>query len=253
IPIKRGDSTIMTAISKNSPRPLMSEDKMFMINASLARFGEERKITPNDMRGLAHLDSELRVLKEADLITSKQLEAKRRFAATLEFMRMGAIKGVINDGEDNKLYEFKNDVADIEFKDQNPLDKLDVVSDNLTDEFGYSPEFMILASRDFFKNVLNYNGTLIMPYTLSFKNSAGDIKKFIEDNKAYAVPLNTADTFIEYYTYAQSIDAMRGLPTQYFSNVYELPKGEGYNVVCESVTLPICVRPYAINSLIWSS
>ena len=277
IPIKRGDSVIMTALAKGAPRPLIDDVKQSLISASLSRFGEEKTIMASELQNLAYFTNEYRIQREADLITNKQREVKRKFSATLEYMRMGAIIGSVKDGEDNELFSFSGERTDIEFKNQTPMTKIDEISDSLVDEFGYTPNFMILASRGFYEkirkycvdnklfekniakidkmdnvNVLDYNGTIVMPYTVKYKNNKGEIKKFIPDNKAYSLPVDTPDTFIEYFSYAQNLDAMVAKPQQYFSNIYKLPKGDGYNIISETLSLPVCVRPYAIKSLIWT-
>ena len=93
---------------------------------------------------------------------------------------------------------------------------------------------------------------IIVPFNRAYKNKAKQTKKFIEDHQAIALPLNTQDTLMEYFPNAEDIHAIGRIPQEYFSHLYELPFGQGYSLDTESVRLPVCIRPYAIRSLIWS-
>jgi hypothetical protein len=281
IPIYRGESVIQEAIAPGAPRPTYGDSAEHLLPATLARFAERKPITPSDIRRIRNLSSTQEQEETfASLINRRLTEIKNRFAATKEYLRMGAILGTVLDGGGNKLFEFKTAAAPLEFKGLDPENAFAQIEDAIGAEFGYNPGFIAYVSRGFFNKawsyaidndlvqkgvvakerlnengsevgVINYNGVLLRPITTNYNNKKGENKPFLAPNSAVFVPRDN-EAFREYYTNAEHTKAMQSAATEYFSDVEELPEGQGYVLIAESVSLPVCVRPYAVRRAIWS-
>lgn len=279
IPIMRGDEIIKEVTASGADRDAVAPAGDHIVNAQCYRFTDSRKILATDLQKMAAItNNAVRIKSEAQLIAEQLKRSKNSFTATEEFLRIGAIIGTVLDGAGTKLFEFKNGISDIEFKNATPFDKLQAIENAMLEEFGYAPEFVILASSEFYKNAAAYAETnklfekqlasydkfaglsglklynrLIVPFERSYNNSKGTAKKFIAANKAIALPLGVQDMFVEFYSYAEDVHAMGGMPQEFFSKLYELPNGKGYSLDSESVKIPINTRPYGVRSLIWSN
>ena len=48
------------------------------------------------------------------------------------------------------------------------------------------------------------------------------------------------------------MDAIEGIPSEYFAKVQDMDKGEGVELIAESVCIPINTRPYAVRDVQWN-
>jgi hypothetical protein len=280
IPIYRGDAVIQEAIASGAPRPTYGDSAEHLIPATLARFAERKPITPSDIRRIKDLSDPAQEENFAKLINRRLTEIKDRFAATKEYLRIGAVLGTVLDGGGNKLFEFKTPDAPLEFKNADPENLFASIEDTIGAEFGYNPGFIAYVSRGFFNKawsyavandlvqkgivsktrlneggseigVIDYNGVILRPLVTAFNNRKGQKKPFLGVNEAVFVPKDS-EAFREFYTSAEHTKAMEGAATEYFSDVEELPEGQGCVLIAESVSLPVCVRPYAVRRAVWS-
>ena len=254
IPIYRGDSVIMEAIASGAERPTYGDAAEHLLPASLARFAERKPITPSDLRRYRDLSGgEGEEETFTSLIGRRLGEIKNRFAATKEYMRIGAIMGEVFDGAGKSLFSFKSNLPVTEFKGANPDSAFETISDAISNDFGYAPGFVGYVSRGFYnkawayaiaqalvKNqivrkevlsengsevtVINYNGVILRPLIAQYKNAKGALKPFIPENQAVFVPKDDG-AFREYYTNAEHTKAMEMSATEYFADAEELPEG----------------------------
>jgi hypothetical protein len=280
IPIYRGESVIQEAIAPGAPRPTYGDSAEHLLSATLARFAERKPITPSDLRRIKDLSDPAQEESFAKLINRRLTEIKNRFAATKEYLRIGAILGTVTDGNGAKLFEFKTNQAPLEFKSADPENIFAQIEDQIGAEFGYNPGFIGYVSRKFFNKawsyaiandlvqkgivakerlsengsevgVINYNGVILRPLVTNYNSKKGENKPFLADGSAVFVPKDD-EAFREYYTNAEHTKAMETAASEYFSDVEELPEGQGYVLIAESVSLPVCVRPYAVRKAVWS-
>lgn len=279
IPIMRGDTVIMEAIPSGAPRPINGKESLHKLNVELARFADKKLITVKELKHLASFsDSDKQAEAFAVIIGRKAGEMKNKFTATKEFMRLGAILGLVKDGSGKTLFEFRDEnIQALELSSSvNPEAIFEEYEDDLVTEFGYSPDYMMLTDREMFNGIyqyatdkglvknglvkkvkvdgvteIDYIGRTIRPITNAYADIHGNPRKFIENKRGVLVPVG-ADGFKEYYTHAEHIDAITGAPVEYFSKVENMDEGEGVKLIAESVCIPINTRPYSVRNVKWN-
>lgn len=280
IPIKRGDTIIMEAIPSGAPRESSHDSTIHKLPVELARFADKKNISVSDLK---HLLSFNNPEKQADafakMIGVKGGEIKNKFTATKEYMRLGAMAGIVKDGSGKTLFKFKDEnVNPLALNlNINPEAIFEEYQDDLVNEFGYAPDYEVLGDRTLINGIWNYavsknltgtngtvkkvkdgnrtcidyNGTIIRPITNAYPDKFGNNRKFFENGKGILVPIGT-DAFTEFYTHAEHMDAISGEPEEYFAKVTEKTDGSGVELIGESIAIPINTRPYAVRELAWS-
>jgi hypothetical protein len=208
---------------------------------------------------------------------------RRKHALTLEFLRMGAIKGLIVGGTGNTIYNLYTEFGYTQFSVNCQLgtastnvkgkifDALRHIDDN-TFNGGTSAGYYCLCSASFFDALIshptvaaayqyysssqdylrndirrnfNYNGVIFEEYRATV-NIGGVATKFIADDEAYIYPLGVSDMFVNYYAPANHFDYVNtpGLPIYVWE--HRPTTGRRIEFESESNPLPICRRPQAV-------
>lgn len=279
IPIMRGDTVIMEAIPSGAPRPKTSNESIHKLPVELARFADTDVITVKDLKHLANFtDPNQQAEAFATIIGRRAGLMKNKFTATKEFMRLGAILGVVKDGSGKTLFQFKDETVDPLSLGSaiNPESIFEEYEDDLVSEFGQARDYMMLTDRDMFNGIyqyaldkdlvknglvkkvkvdgvteIDYNGRAIRPITNAYADIHGNPVKFIGNKKGILVPLGDTG-FKEYYTHAEHMDAIEGIPNEYFAKVDENKNGEGVELIAESVCIPVNTRPYSVREVVWN-
>ncbi|PLY04887.1 MAG: hypothetical protein C0625_15355 [Arcobacter sp.] len=280
IPIMRGDTIIMEAIPSGAPRPDSSGETIHKLSVELARFADTKNISVTDIKHLMSFDDpEKQKDAFAKIVGKKAGLIKNKFTATKEYMRLGAMAGIVKDGSGKTLFEFKpDDHAAFAFGAAiNPEAKFEEYEDDLVNEFGYVPKYELMTDRVAFNGIwqyaedkkltgtngnvkkvevdgrtcIDYNGKIVKPIVNAYPDKFGNTRKFFENGKGLLVPVDT-DAFQEFYTHAEHVDAIAGEPDEYFSTVKVKDDGSGVELIGESVAIPVNTRPYAVREIQWS-
>ena len=276
IPIYKGAGVVLESVSEEGEHLVQEKGDKFLINLTIPRFPLKDNITAAELNQIKALNG---TKEQAETLSQRigQIlgEHKNSFLTTLEYMATGALFGKVIDGKGKTLFEFKSTQTPVIAKsDKTIIEVLNEIDEKLEAELGNIPEYEVLASRKYidgiaklakeeslFENnlasweddngrrVLIVHGKKFVPYSATYKNTKGQSKKFIEDNKAIVTPL-TKDVYKTYYSRANHTEALQMAPKMFFSAQPEpLPLGKGWAVVSEMRAIPICVRPGALISL----
>ncbi len=280
IPIMRGDTIIMEAIPSGGPRPSNVDESIHKLAVELARFADTKNISVVDIKHLMSFDDpEKQKIAFAKIIGQKAGLTKNKFTATKEYMRLGAMAGIVRDGAGKELFKFKpDDHAAFSLSSAiNPASKFEEYEDDLVSEFGYVPEYEMMCDRVAYNGIWDYavankltgtngsvkktkvdgrtcidfDGTIVKPITNAYPDKFGNTRKFFENGKGILVPIGT-DAFQEFYTYAEHEDALAGEPQEYFTKVKSKDDGSGVELISESIAIPVNTRPYAVREVQWS-
>ena len=280
IPIMRGNTIIMEAIPSGAPRPDSSDESIHKLDVELKRFADTKTISVKDIRHLMSFDDPDKQAEAfATIIGRKAGLIKNKFTVTKEYMRLGAMAGVVKDGSGKTLFTFKDEsVSALDISSStNPEAVFEEYEDDLVHEFGYVPDYEMMVDRTLFNGIwqyaedkgqtkrdgvakkvkdngitcIDYNGTIIRPVTNAYPDKFGNTRKFFENGKGILVPIGT-DAFQEFYTHAEHVDAMNGAPEEYFAKVKEKEDGSGVDLIGESVCIPINTRPYSVREVSWN-
>lgn len=278
IPIYKGAGVILESVSEEGEHLVQDVGDKFLIDLTIPRFPLKDSVTASELNQIKSLkDPKEQVESLSQRIGQILGEHKESFMTTLEYMATGALFGKVMDGKGKTLFEFKSSGSPvIANADKTLVTVLNEIDEKLEKELGFVPEYEVLASRSYingiaskatseelFKNnqaswvddggrrVLVVHGKKFIPYSATYKNTKGQTKKFIADNKAVVTPL-AQKVYKTYYSRANHTQALALAPKMFFSaKPEELGLGKGWALVSEMRAIPICVRPGALINLEW--
>ena len=276
IPIYKGAGVILESVSEEGEHLVQDKGDKFLIDLTIPRFPLKDTITAAELNQIKALNGTKEQVQTLSQRIGQILKGhKNSFLTTLEFMATGALFGKVLDGKGKTLFEFKSTQTPVIAKaDKTLVQVLNEIDEKLEEELGFVPDYEILASRSYIdgiaematseelfkqnqaewvdgngKRVLIVHGKKFIPYSATYKNTKGQTKKFIEDNKAVVTPLSE-DVYKTYYSRANHTEALTMGPKMFFSaQPEELPLGKGWAVVSEMRAIPICIRPGALIEL----
>jgi hypothetical protein len=275
-----GTLNLLPTIQRGAPHLVNRTSKRKVRTFGVPQVVLDDVVLPSEVSGVRAFGSANETSTIAMKIAQKLQEMKNKHDITKEWMRMGALKGILLDGDGTTvLYNFYTEfnitpvVQNFQFS--NP--DLDVVGavlnvkrqieDNLHGEVMTgirafcSPEFFgaLTAhpkSQEPFKyflttqpNGADYRrgwdlaGVVFEEYRGTATDLTGSAHPFIASSEAQFFPVGTVSTFKLYNApadYNETVNTM-GLP--YYAKQEERKFGEGWDLTTQSNPFPICKRP----------
>ena len=215
----------------------------------------------------------------ANLLALKLQNMRNKHAITLEYLRMGALKGVILDADGSTLYdlysEFGITAKTVSFAlgtagTEVLLKVLEVkrhIEDNLKGEF--MTGILCLCSQGFYdaftthakvkeafqyyqrnqqlgndyRTGFTFGGVTFEEYRGQATDASGNVRKFIADDEAHFFPLGTANTFRTFFAPADFNETANTLGLPLYAKQEPRKFGRGTDLHTQSNPLPICLRP----------
>jgi hypothetical protein len=236
-------------------------------------------ILPNEIQNIRAFGSENSAETQAGVLARKLADMRRKHDLTREWLQMGAVKGIIADGDATTIYSMftkfgvTQKVIDFDTDDANGdmnakcREVVWHIEDNLKGDMmngvrcecsrTFYDAFVAHASvkeafkyfqttqqlsGDFSKGFV-FAGIEFVPFNASTTDPAGTARKFVEDDYAYAYPLGTNETFIEIVAPGNFLDTVNtpGLP--YYARIEPRKMNAGLDIHTEMNVLPLCTRP----------
>jgi hypothetical protein len=236
-------------------------------------------VLPEEVQGIRAFGSETETDALANLLAMKLQNMRNKHAITLEYLRMGALKGVILDADGSTLYDLYSEFGiagkTVSFALANAatevlLKVLEVkrhIEDNLKGEF--MTGIMCLCSAGFYdaftthklvkeaymyfqrnqqlgndyRTGFTFGGITFEEYRGQATDSAGTVRKFIADDEAHFFPIGTANTFRTYFAPADFNETANTLGLPLYAKQEPRKFGRGTDLHTQSNPLPICLRP----------
>jgi hypothetical protein len=236
-------------------------------------------VLPEEVQGIRAFGSETETDALANLMALKLQNMRNKHAITLEYLRMGALKGVILDADGSTLYnlydEFGIAAKTVSFALGNAatevlLKVLEVkrhIEDNLKGE--YMTGILCLCSSGFYdaftthklvkeafmyfqrnqqlgndyRTGFTFGGITFEEYRGQATDAAGTVRKFIADDEAHFFPIGTANTFRTYYAPADFNETANTLGLPLYAKQEPRKFGRGTDLHTQQNPLPICLRP----------
>jgi hypothetical protein len=236
-------------------------------------------VLPEEVQGIRAFGSETETDALANLLALKLQNMRNKHAITLEYLRMGALKGVILDADGSTLYnlytEFGIAAKTVSFALANAatevlLKVLEVkrhIEDNLKGEF--MTGIMCLCSQGFYdaftthakvkeafmyfqrnqqlgndyRTGFTFGGISFEEYRGQATDAAGTVRKFVADDEAHFFPIGTANTFRTYFAPADFNETANTLGLPLYAKQEPRKFGRGTDLHTQSNPLPICLRP----------
>lgn len=236
-------------------------------------------VLPEEVQGIRAFGSETETDALANLMALKLQNMRNKHAITLEYLRMGALKGVILDADGSTLYnlydEFGIAAKTVSFALANAatevlLKVLEVkrhIEDNLKGEF--MTGILCLCSQGFYdaftthklvkeafmyfqrnqqlgndyRTGFTFGGITFEEYRGQATDAAGTVRKFIADDEAHFFPIGTANTFRTYYAPADFNETANTIGLPLYAKQEPRKFGRGTDLHTQQNPLPICLRP----------
>ncbi len=236
-------------------------------------------VLPEEVQGIRAFGSETETDALANLLALKLQNMRNKHAITLEYLRMGALKGVILDADGSTLYdlysEFGITAKTVSFVLTNSatevlLKVLEVkrhIEDNLKGEF--MTGIMCLCSQGFYdaftthakvkeafmyfqrnqqlgndyRTGFTFGGITFEEYRGQATDANGTVRKFIADDEAHFFPIGTANTFRTFFAPADFNETANTLGLPLYAKQEPRKFGRGTDLHTQSNPLPVCLRP----------
>uniref|UniRef100_Q31HU5 Phage major capsid protein E n=1 Tax=Hydrogenovibrio crunogenus (strain DSM 25203 / XCL-2) TaxID=317025 RepID=Q31HU5_HYDCU len=279
---KKGDNLkLVTAKERGQTGQTSSNNKRNMVPFNLVHLPQPDSILADSIQNIRSFGSESEVESVMGVVNTKLLELKRNNDATLEWQRMGAIKGKILDADGTTVLE---DIYS-RFGVSQPTKTIAVQTDGtkirqLVNEAKTAAskklggvvvsQWRAKCAPDFFNSMIEnvevkaaydrwmngeglrsdmqdgfmYAGVFWEPY-----DAIVDGKAFIASGEAYLYPVGVPDMFITRFGPADYMETVntKGLP--YYAKTERMKFDKGIDIEVQSNTLSLCTRPSAVTKI----
>ncbi len=276
---KNGVLNVLSAVEADAPGTVNTSGKRELVSLSVPNFILNDMIKASDVQNIRKFGSSDELEAVQDVVNDKLAEMKAKHEITLEYLRAGALQGIIKDGEGNTLVNLFNTFG-VTQKTQNfatgtastniPKILRDVkryIEKNLKGETmsgvlclcsGEWFEALIAHSsikdaynayqgstpyRDDLRYTFEFNGIRFVEYEGTVSNASGTALRFIPENEAIFLPLGTRNVFETVYAPADYVEAVNTVGLPYYAKQELAEMGRGVKMQTQSHPLPICKRP----------
>lgn len=279
---KLGESlSLVPAGERGAPARNVAGDKRSMVNFSTIHLPQRAKILADEVQGVRAFgtDSELETIQN---VVNKRLgKMRRQLDATIEYQRMGALKGQILDANGSTVLEdlftkfglvqqtkslvLGTGTTKVRTK---VLEAKRLMEDALGNAMYTgarafcSPAFFdALTTHDLVeKFFINWQSNEVMRQDVragflfagvlweEYRGAVGGVD-FIASGDAYLVPEGVPDLFVTHYGPADYVEAANTIGIPYYAMQEAMPMGKGIDLEAQSNPISICTRPRAVIKL----
>jgi hypothetical protein len=274
-----GVLNLLPTMPVGAPSTLGIQAKRKVRSFVIPHIPHDDTVLPEEVQGIRAFGSETETDALANLLAQKLQNMRNKHAITLEYLRMGALKGVILDADGSTLYnlygEFGITPRTVSFAlgsatTEVLLKVLEVkrhIEDNLRGEF--MTGIYCLCSQGFYDALtthpkvkeafmyfqrtqqlgndyragFTFGGITFEEYRGQATDAAGTVRKFIADDEAHFFPLGTATTFRTFFAPADFNETANTLGLPLYAKQEPRKFGRGTDLHTQSNPLPICMRP----------
>lgn len=281
---RNGEIVVLGTKERGEPGPVLRGQGERKIYLEVPHIPALSVLKPADLQDKVVFGSGGERLSKLALTVNDHLTTHRTdHDQTLELLRVGALKGVVVDGDLNEVYnlfdvfgvtkkviDFNLDNAEIDVHDK--CDELvDHITDNLRGDVMSGTR--VRCSRQFFRKLTKhpsvvkfYEGHSAMAtlqagigaglftfgnvvwqvYRGSVSNIKGQSIKFFDDGKGQAYPVGTKQTFRTFWAPPDDLSMVNTEFEGVHVSLEPLKHGKGLEIHSESNVLPVCVRPQVL-------
>ena len=280
-----GVLNLLPTLPPGSPGTVGTRGKRALRSFVIPHIPHDDVVLPEEVQGIRAFGSETETEALAGVIARHLDTMRNKHAITLEYLRMGALKGVILDADGSVLYDLFDEFGiaqqSVNFAlgngNTNVKEKciktLSLIEDNLKGEFMNgvhclcSPEFFSALTGhakvekafetwqqgailiNDVRRGFTYAGITFEEYRGQATDIAGTVRRFIAPGEAHAFPLGTVDTFASYFAPADFNETVNTLGLSLYAKQAPRPFERGTDLHTQSNPLPMCHRPGVLITL----
>lgn len=277
---KNGVLNLITSQPPGSPGAQNQTGKRTIRSFVIPHLPLNDTLLPDEYEGVRAFGTENELAPYVDIMNDKLQTMKNKHGITLEFLRMGALKGIILDGDGSVLYnlydEFGITAKTISFALGTATTKVRNkclavsrhIEENLKGEVFTGVH--VLCSPDFFEALIDHDdvkaayanyseaadrlggdprkgfkfgGLIFEEYIGNAPDANGTVRKFIADGEAHAYPMGTMNTFATYAAPADFIETANTMGQLFYAKQEPRKFNRGIDLHTQSNPLPLCKRP----------
>lgn len=279
IEIKNGVLTLLPPTVRGGPASKGSSGKRSLKSFTIPNFSHEDAVLAEEVQNIRAFGSETNLMAVMDVVNDKLATMRGKHGITLEWLRVGALRGQIMDDEGsvilNLFTEFgvTEKVVDFDLGDATtdvPAKCREVVrhmEDNLLGETmagvhcfvsgGFYDKLVAHATvkeayayqsgtnimRNDMRKAFEFHGVTFEEYRGQASNIAGDVHKFIPDGDARFFPRGTSSTFVTHYAPADFMETVNTRGMELYAKMEAMRFGRGMDLHTQMNPLPLCHRP----------
>lgn len=284
---RNGFITVLPAKERGNPGSVGKGPNENAVYLEIPHIPHLDYLTPDDIQDMfAFTNDPLRLKTPEDALNEKLQAIKNKHAITREYMRMGALKGVIKDGNGDTLHDlferFDIPKKTFDFELDDPTTDVKAkcrgvdrwISERLQGEVANgirvkcSPELWDLLTghpnvEKFFVNYSEarqfatggitefpFGGLIFEEYNATVSLINGNSEKLIAANYGHAYPMGTMNTFRTYDGPAHSMSMANMKGAEIFISPELLRHDEGIELKSQSNPLPVVARPDLIVEIV---
>lgn len=283
---RRGTTlTLIPAAPRGAPGRPESNDKSKLIPFSTVHLPQRSSVRADEVQNVRAFGSETEVETVQNLLTRKLAKMRRNIDVTIEYQRIGAIKGQVLDADGSSvLLDIYSSLgiakpADydmgLETSTTKVKQKIVGVKRLIEDTLGGLSyrSCRVLCSASFFDALVGHDA-VVKAYELwmdgkfaredqraqggfyfgdvyweEYRGNVGGIP-FIEDGAAYMVPEGVPDLMTTYYAPADYMETVNTMGLPYYAKQELMSFNKGVEVEAQSNPLCLNTRPDAIRKLV---
>lgn len=283
VSIERDGATLslVPASDRGAPAMVVNSDRRTLVPFNTLHLPQRSTIMADEIQNLRAFGSETETVAVANYVAKRQAKHRMQLDATMEHLKIGAVKGIIMDADGTTplLNTFDSfgitqvthslvlGTAGTKVRSK-VLELLDKIEDELS---GVSfTGVRVICGRTYFKNLIEHaevkeayqrfhDGAALRDDIrggfefggVTFEQYRGQVggTKFVADNEAYAIPEGVPDLFIGRFAPANYMETVgtNGLP--YYSKFEPMEMNKGVMMESQSNPLFLCTRPNAVIKL----
>lgn len=272
--------SLVPAGERGSPAVAVGGDKRQLVSFSAIHLPQRSTILADAVQNVRAFGSETELETVQSVVNQRLAKQRRRLDATIEFQRMGAIKGLIVDADGstelvNLFTQFgvTQQVQDMDLGGAtdprvNAMAAKRKVEDALGN--GMYTSLRAFCSAGFFDALISdadikeaYNrwmdGEFLRNdprggfyfggiYWEEYRGKVGGVD-FVADGQAFLVPEGVPDLFVTSFAPADYMETVNTIGLPYYAKQEELRMGKGVDLESQSNPISICTRPRAVVKL----
>lgn len=273
--------SLVTSAVRGAPGAPTQTEKRSLRNFGTVHLPQRATVMADEVLGVRAFGSESELQSVQSIVNRHLARLRRNIDATLEWQRIGAVKGIVYDADGstellNVYSAFGQTQTDVDMN-------LDVTTTDVRDKclsvelavetaLGGIPYtgIRVFCGEAFWRSLVNHDdvktafdrwnsGEFLRNDPLaafefggiSWERYRGNVSSqaFIATNDAYAVPLGIPDLFITRFAPADYLETVNtnGLP--YYAKQERMQFDKGIEIEAQSNTISLCTRPKAVIKL----
>lgn len=273
--------SLVPAAQRGSSGVVKTSDKRNLISLNCVHLPQRAAVLADEVQNIRAFGSESEVEIVQNVVNKRLAKMRRDLDTTIEFQRIGAIKGQVLDSDGVTVLADMFDAFGVTktthsmvlgtagTKVRNKVVEAKRKVEAQLGALSYSG-LRVLCSASFFDALVGHaaveaaydrwmNGEFLREdqrggfyfggvFWEEYRGQVGSIK-FIADDKAYMVPEGVPDLFVTNYAPADYMETVNTMGLPYYAKQEALKMNKGVEIESQSNPISICTRPSAIVEL----